>query len=535
MSAPFSSHRPVIMGTRWMITADHPLAAQAGAAVLESGGNAVDAAIAANLVMSVVRPHMCGLGGDLFALIYMAGEGKFEALNASGRAPAAANLEFFRKKGYREMPEAGLLTATVPGAIAGWQAALEKFGTMSLDRLLPKAIDYAANGFPIYHELQGALQERRSFLKLSPTAFETFFKAGKLPKVGQRLVQPLLARSLEILADQGPDAFYRGSLGEALVRFCEESGGLIGHQDLQDHTITWQAPLKTTYKDHEICTQPPNSQGIALLMQANMLESFDLGSEMEFGRIEPVHLMVEAKKLAFADRDKYVCDPAFHPVPVEKMLDKGYAKMQIDRIDFSFAAGAVPATDFSARGDDTIFLSAVDGDGNAVSLIQSLFEAFGSCVMVPEIGVILHNRGRGFSLDPNHVNRIEPHKRPYHTLHPVMILKDGRPYMVLGTPGADGQTQTIIQLITSILEFNADVQQAVEAPRWRGYPDGTLQLEGRFPPETITGLKRRGHAVELLSAWDSNMGSSQIILIDSSDGILKAGADPRRQAYAIGS
>jgi len=534
MPTQFGSHRPVIMGTRWMITADHPLAARAGAAVLEAGGNAVDAAIAANLVMTVVRPHMCGLGGDLFALIYMAGEQKFEALNASGRAPSAATLDYFRQQGYAAIPETGLLTATVPGAIAGWQAALQKYGTMPLDRLLPKAIDYAEHGFPVYPELQAVLQGCRNLLEQSPAASQTFFKDGRLPRVGQRLIQPLLARSLKMLADRGPDAFYRGPLGEALVSFCKASGGLISPQDLADHAVTWHAPLKTAYKGHEICTQPPNSQGIALLMQANMLEYFDLGARMEFGRTDLVHLMVEAKKLAFADRDKYVCDPAFHPVPVKQMLDKGYAEKQIERIDSRVAAGAVPASDFTAGGNDTIFLSVVDRDGNAVSLIQSLFEYFGSCVMIPETGIILHNRGRGFSLDPNHVNRLEPRKRPYHTLHPVMILKDGRPYMVMGTPGADGQTQTIIQLITSMLEFEADVQQAVEAPRWRGYPDGTLKLEGRFPAETIAGLKNRGHAVEVLPDWDPVMGSAQIILIDRQNGVLKAGADPRRQAYAIG-
>ena len=269
-------------------------------------------------------------------------------------------------------------------------------------------------------------------------------------------------------------------------------------------------------------------------MQANMLENFDLAATMKFGQAELVHLMVEAKKLAFADRDKYDCDPEFHPVPTDQMLHKGYAKKQIERIDSEKAAGAVAATDFTDGGNDTIFLSAVDNGGNAVSLIQSLYEAFGSCVMVPETGMILHNRGRGFSLDPDHVNRLEPRKRPYHTLHPAMIFKNGRPYMVLGTPGADGQTQTLIQLITSILEFKANVQQAVEAPRWRGNPDGTLQLEGRFPSETIAGLEARGHVLERLADWDPVMGSAQIILIDTNAGVLKAGADPRRQDYAIG-
>ena len=320
MPTQFCAHRPVVMGTHWMITADHPLAAQAGAAILEAGGNAVDAAIGANLVMAVVRPHMCGLGGDLFALIYMAAESKFEALNASGRAPSAANLDFFGAKGYTVMPETGLLTATVPGAMAGWQAALEKYGSMSLDRLLPKAIDYAQNGFPVYAELRGAIGDRLAFLKQSPVAAETFFPKGQLPEVGQGLIQPRLAESLKILADRGPDAFYRGPLGEALIALCESDGGLIGPQDLTDHTVTWHAPLKTDYKGYEVCTQPPNSQGIALLMQANMLENFDLAETMKFGQTELVHLMVEAKKLAFADRDKYVCDPDFHNVPVDQML-----------------------------------------------------------------------------------------------------------------------------------------------------------------------------------------------------------------------
>jgi gamma-glutamyltranspeptidase/glutathione hydrolase len=520
------------MGTKWMITADHPLAAQAGAAVLEAGGNAVDAAVAANLVMTVVRPHMCGLGGDLFALIYMAKDKRFEALDASGRAPYAGNLEVFREKGHKTLPETGILTATIPGAIAGWQAAADKYGTMGLEQLLPKAIYYAANGFPVYAELRGSLEDRRMFLEQSPAASETFFKNGKLPEVGELLVQPRLAESLKMLADRGADAFYRGPLGEALIAFSDATGGLFSQRDLDDHTVTWHEPLKTTYRGYEICTQPPSSQGIALLMQANMLENYDLMSMGGFGRTELIHLMVEAKKLAFADRDKYICDPAFHRVPLEKLLDKNYAKQQIERIDPAVAAPAVAPTDFTG-GNDTIFLAVVDGDGNAVSLIQSLFEAFGSCTMVPETGITLHNRGRGFTLEPDHVNCLEPHKRPYHTLHPAMILKDGRPYIVLGTPGADGQTQTIIQLTTSMLDFNANVQEATEAPRWRGNPDGTLQLEGRFPSETIAELKAKGHKVELLSDWHQIMGSSQAILIDTEKGILMGGADPRRQAYAI--
>lgn len=532
MTTKFSSHRPTVMGTHWMITADHPLAAQAGASILEAGGNAVDAAIAANLVMTVVRPHMCGIGGDLFALVYMAETKKFEALNASGRAPGAATLDFYHEQGYSVMPETGILTPTVPGAIAGWQAFLEKYGTMGLDRLLTKAIGYAENGFPVYKELKEAILERREFLQRSPAAAETFLRNGKVPGVGELLLQPHLAESYKILAEQGPEAFYRGSLGRALIDYSKTAGGLFSDQDLADHTVSWHAPLKTNYKGYEICTQPPNSQGIALLMQANMLENHD-PANTGFGHPELVHRMVESKKLAFADRDRYVCDPDFSAVPIERLLDKAYAKKQLQRIDPDTAAREVEATDFTG-GDDTVYLAVVDGNGNAVSLIQSLFEAFGSCVMIPETGMMLHNRGRGFSLDPAHANCLEPGKRPYHTLHPAMILREGRPYIVMGTPGADGQTQTLIQLTASMLEFGADVQEAMEAPRWRSEPDGTLLMESRFSAETVADLRARGHHVIIESDWSRVMGSSQAIQIDADSGVLMGGADPRRQAYAIG-
>ena len=351
--------------------------------------------------------------------------------------------------------------------------------------------------------------------------------------MGELLVQARLAESLKMLAEKGPDAFYSGPLGAALVAFSETTGGLFSRQDLLDHTVTWHEPLKTTYRGYEICTHPPNSQGIALLMQANMLENYNLSDLGGFGHTGLVHLMVEAKKLAFADRDRYVCDPAFHQVPIEKLLDKTYAKKQTTRIDPAAAAHEVTPTEITG-GDDTIFLAVVDGDRNAVSLIQSLYDPFGSCTMVPETGMLLHNRGLGFTLAPDHPNCLEPHKRPYHTLHPAMILKDGRPYMVLGSPGADGQTQTVMQLTTSMLDFKANVQEATEAPRWRSNPDGTLMLESRFPSETIAELKTMGHRIDVLADWHEIMGSSQIIMLDSDHGILMGGADPRRQAYAIG-
>lgn len=534
MSKSFSSHRPVIMGTNWMISADHPLAAQAGATVLESGGNAVDAAVAANLVLAVVRPHMCGLGGDLFALIYQAQTGRLDALNASGRSPYRATRDHYLGLGLKVIPEDGLLTATVPGAIDGWESVLGKYGTRSLADLLPKAVSYAEKGFPVYPELVQAIEKRAPLLAKSPAAAKVFLRDSNLPQVGQRLVQADLAESLRLLAAQGRDAFYRGRLGETLVRFSEKAGGLFGPKDLSDHASTWTEPLKLNYKGLTVCTLPPNSQGIALLMQMAILENCGM-TGLGHNTADYIHLLVEAKKLAFAVRDKYICDPDFHPVPVDLMLSAEQIRGQADRIDRLKASSLVKPRDFSAGGKDTVYLAVVDQEGNAVSLIQSLYEAFGSCVMIPETGIILHNRGRGFTLDPDHVNCLQPHKRPYHTLHSVMVLKDGQPYLVLGTPGADGQTQTVTQALMNQLEFGASVQEAVEAPRFRSNPDGSLLLEGRLNIEVVSELKDRGHKVELVSAWDGVMGSCQMILIDRENKVMLAGADPRRQAYAIGS
>ncbi len=529
----FTTHRPLLMGTRWMITADHPLAAQAGGSVLESGGNAVDAAVAANLVMTTVRPHMCGLGGDLFMLIFKASSENLEVLNASGRSPAKASREAYREMGYEEVPETGVHAVTVPGAIAGWQAALEKHGTLGLDTLLARALPYARDGFPVYGELVQVIRERRNHLLAGGAAGEIFLPGGRIPRVGQRLVQPRLAESYQALMDVGPDAFYRGRLGEALVAFSDTAGGFLSADDLAAHTVDWQRPITTVYRDHTIATAPPNSQGIALLMQANILAGLDL-TAMPVDSAELVHQMVEAKKLAFADRDTYVCDPAFHPVPVDAMLARAGAADQLARIDPDRAAETVTPRDFTRGGEDTVYLTVVDADGNAVVLIQSLYEAFGACALVPQTGMLLHNRACGFTLAAGHPNVLAPGKRPYHTLHPAMILRNGRPAILLGSPGADGQTQTNIQLAVDLIDFGADAQQANEAPRWRSNPDGSLMIENRFPAKTIEGLVARGHDVRVLESYAIIMGSSQVIVIDHENNVLQAGADPRRQAYAIG-
>jgi len=533
MSTHFGTHRPVLMSTRWMITADHPLAVQAGASVLEAGGNAVDAAIAANLVMTTVRPHMCGIGGDLFMLIHMAGSGAFEALNASGRSPARASLAAYRELGYTTMPATGIHTCTVPGAIAGWQAALERHGSLGLDTLLGRALPYAEHGFPVYAELVGAIEERKSILRAAAATREIFLPGGKPPRVGQLMVQPGLGQSYRLLMEEGPDAFYRGPLGEALVAFSDAAGGFFSEADLAAHRVDWQTPITTDYRGCTIATQPPNSQGIALLMQANLLEHQDIAG-LGIDSAELIHLMVEGKKIAFADRDAYVCDPVFQPVPVEDMLAKETARTRAGRIELRQAASAFPPRDFTRAGNDTVYLTVVDAEGNAVALIQSLYEAFGSCALVPQTGMVLQNRGCGFSFDADHPNVLAPNKRPYHTLHPAMILRAGRPYIILGSPGADGQTQTNMQLAVDMLDYAADPQQACEAPRWRSNPDGSLMIEDRYPERTLDRLKTMGHQIEVLEGYAAVMGSAQAIRIDRENGVLQAGADPRRQAYALG-
>ena len=521
------------MGTNWMITSGHPLASQAGAAILDRGGNAVDAAIAANAVLNVVRPHMCGIGGDAFIILYMAKQKEIKALNASGRSPYKATRDFFVKMGMEKIPDKGILTATVPGALDGWITALENYGTMPLETLLQRAIEYAEGGFPVYRELSLVIENESSLLKRCPASERIFLTNGRPPKPGELLVQNDLAESLKKIAERGKDAFYRGEIGRQLVKFSRENDGLFTEEDLEDHCSTWVQPIETAYKGYRICEIPPNSQGIALLMQANIIENFEL-NKLGHNSADYVHLLVETKKLVFADRDKYVCDPDFHPIPVEKMVSKAYAKEQMSRIDLSRAALDVSPTNFSSAGEDTIYLAVVDKEGNAVSMINSLYEAFGSGIVIEGTGIMLQNRGKDFSLDSAHLNCIEPHKRPYHTLSPCMILKEDHPFMVLGTPGADGQTQSLLQVIVNIIDFNADVQEAVESPRWRSNPGDSLLIESRFPATVIEGLRAKGHQTELLPGWSALCGGAQGIVIDLENRVLMGGADPRRQAYAIG-
>ena len=533
MKPVFMSHRPAVMGTNWMITSDHPLASQAGAAVLEKGGNAVDAAIAANAALCIVRPHMCGIGGDLFLLLYWAKDRGLNALNASGRSPYRATPEFYTQKGLKQIPAKGILPITVPGTVDGWVTAHEKYGTIPLEHLLQRAIEYGEKGFPIYQELSQVIQEEMGLLRTCPASEKIFLKGGQVPKAGDLLIQKDLAESFREVARGGRDVFYKGKIGRALVSLSERNEGLFSEKDLLDHSSNWVEPLVTTYKGHEIYVMPPNSQGIALLMQANMIENEDL-SELGHQTVEFIHFLVEAKKLAFADRDRYVSDPDFNRIPVGRMISKRYGKEQMARIDPNRAASQVSPSDLTSTGEDTVYLAAVDRDGNVVSMINSLYETFGSGMTMEGTGILLHNRGKDFFLDPNHFNGLKPYKRPYHTLSPAMVFKGERPFMALGTPGADGQTQTLMQILIHLIDFGADIQEAIESPRWRSNPGNHLYAEGRFSSQILEGLKAKGHQIEVLPDWSSICGGAQGIVINRKSGVLMGGADPRRQAYVIG-
>jgi gamma-glutamyltranspeptidase/glutathione hydrolase len=528
----FKNYRPSLKGSRWMVTADHPLAAQAAASILEGGGDAVEALVMANLVMTVVNPHMCGLGGDLFALVYRAELRQVRALDAAGFAPLKANLEAYLEKGIKQIPATGIHSCTVPGALAGWQTLLDDYGRLGLDTLIGQAIGYAREGFPAYGTLIESIINRSTQLNTSPEAASIFLPGGQPPKVGQIISQPTLADSLALIADQGPEVFYCGQLGEKLVDLSNELDGFFSPEDLADYRIIWKQPLTAGYRDFTLATQPPPSQGMALLMQARMLDQADLGS-MKPGSAELVHLMVETKKLAFGERDRYLCDPAFHQIPLDYLLSSEKIYELADRI--GERAATLPCRyRFARGGEDTVYMTAVDEQGNAAVLIQSLFQEFGSCLMVPGTGIFLHNRGRGFSMNRSHPCRLEPRKRPYHTLQPLMVLDGDQPCLLLGTPGADGQTQTNMQVLVNLIDFGADAQGAVDAPRWRSMPDGELLLETRFPFETVNQLSKRGHNIKQLIDFSSLMGSAQAIKIDREKHILTGGADGRRMAYGLG-
>ena len=536
-----SQNRPDVRGQIGAVSAGHPLAAQAGLRVLQDGGNATDAIIAMAGVLAVVRPHMNGIGGDAFGIFYNGETGEVTALNASGRSGALATPEFFAVAELDRIPSIGPLSVSVPGAVAGWIDAHDRYGSMNFAELLSTGIDYARNGFAVSSRLAQDFEEQGQ--NLNDAGRDLYLPNSNPPKVGSLLRNPQLANSLEIVADQGKEGFYNGSIAQKLSAFITEQGGYLRQGDFASHTSTWVTPLRGDYLNHEFVVMPPNTQGVTQLALFEMAKSHDLAS-MTQNSADYLHTLVELKKLAFADRDRWVADPNSANVPVDQLLDADYLKNRAQLIDMSVAAESaepgfgdeIHAEPNGNRSDagDTVFITAVDQWGNAVSWIQSNFAGFGSGLLDEATGILLHNRGALFTLETGHPNQVAPDKRPYHTLSPTMALyPSGEFAFTLGTPGGDSQTQTILQITHNMLVFGMTPQQAIEAPRFRSLSGLRLAIEDRVSEEALLDLRQRGHLLNLVEGWTATFGGAHMIHHDPETGVLTAAADPRREAYAI--
>ncbi len=538
----FCTGRSVVVATEGMVATSHPLAAQIGLDVLKKGGNAVDAAIAANAALGLMEPMSCGVGGDLYALVWDAKTKKLHGLNASGRAPAKATRDYFAVKGHKEISTTGPLSWSVPGCVDGWDTLRQRFGSRPLAELLQPSIDYADKGFAVTEIIAGSWRTAEAELATHPDSAKTYLHDGKAPAFGSVFKNPNLARTYRALAKEGRDAFYKGELAKAMVAFSDANGGLFSLKDFADHTSTWVDPVSTTYRGYDVWQIPPPGQGIAVLQMLNILEGYDV-KKMGPESADTWHLFLEAKKLAFADRARYYADPAFAKVPTAELISKQYADGRRALIDMKTALKDVAAGDAKLGMADTVYLTVVDKDRNCVSLIQSVYFGFGSGMVPGDLGFALQNRGCLFSLDPKHSNRLEPNKRPFHTIIPSMVTKDGKPWFVFGVMGGDMQPQGHVQVLCNLIDFGMDAQQAGEAPRMQHYGSATptgdparkdggrADAEPGIPDEVMEELKKRGHHV---SRVKRNGGGYQGILIDPKTGVLHGGSEPRKDGCAVG-
>ena len=534
--------RSVVMARNGMVATSQPLAAQAGLDVLKSGGNAVDAAIAVNAVLGVVEPMSCGIGGDLFVIYWDAKTETLYGLNASGRSPQKLNREVFKEQGLDAIPVEGPLPWSVPGCVDGWQMLADRFGSRPLAELLGPAISYAEDGFPVSEIIAGRWKDADKALASWPDSAGTWLIDGRPPRAGEIFRNPRLARTYRAIAADGRDVFYQGSIAEQIVAFSQANGGYFSLQDFADHQGEWVEPVSTNYRGYEVWELPPNGQGIAALEMLNILEAYDV-AKMGSHSADYLHLLVEAKKLAFADRAVFYADPAFADLPVAGLISKEYANQQRKRIDPNRAAVDVPAGNPILESGDTIYLSVVDKDRNCCSFIQSIYHGFGSKVTPGELGFCLQNRGALFSLDDSHANRLEPHKRPFHTIIPAMVTRDGKPWLCFGVMGGDMQPQGHVQILVNMIDFGMNVQAAGDAARMRhlgsATPTGTpmqadggkVAVESGIPEATIKLLQERGHVI---IRSPGSFGGFQGIRIDHEQGVLHGGTDPRKDGAAVG-
>jgi gamma-glutamyltranspeptidase/glutathione hydrolase len=525
--------RSVVRAQHGMVATSQPLASQVGIDVMKRGGNAVDAAIAMAAVLNVTEPMMTGIGGDAFALVYWSKTRELKGLNASGRAPRALTLDYFVKRKMKRMPSTGMESITIPGAFDGWVTLLEKYGTMRLADLLTPAIDYAENGFPVMEKCAEDWAAEVNKLRRTPAAAANYLVDDRAPRAGEVFRQPNLARTFRVLAKGGRDAFYKGEIAREVVHYFQRNGGFISMEDLAAQKSEWVEPISTDYRGYTVYEIPPNGQGITALIALNILEGFDL-KVMSAEPSSYYHTLIEATKLAFADRNRYIADPHFAKVPVAELLSKEYAAKRRALIDPNKALDSPPPGDIDL-GSDTTYFTVVDKDGNAVSFINSLFDAFGSGIVAGDTGIVFQNRGSGFSLDPNHPNRFEPGKRPFHTIIPAMVFRNGQLFMSFGVMGGAIQPQGHVQVLVNLIDRSMGLQQAIDAPRFRFLSGREVLLEDELSDSIIQQLISLGHVrAKPPGVLRSSMGGGQAIMIDPDSKTLMGASDPRKDGIALG-
>ena len=530
----FDSRRSTVLAKHGMVATSQPLAAVAGMRVLMQGGNAVDAAVASAAVLNVVEPVSTGIGGDMFALVWNNREKSVRAINGSGRSPRAASIDALEAEGHRTMPQAGVHSVTVPGAVHGWETLLAECGAMPMSELLQPAIQYAGEGFPVSDIIafQWAGQEEK--LGRLPSGQEMLLNGGA-PKHGEVMRIPTLARTLEAVAEGGSEAFYTGEIAEKIAAFIQEQGGCMETEDLAAHSSGWEEPISTDYRGVKCWECPPNGQGVAALEALNIVEGFDIAG-MGSQTPDTYHHLIEAMRLAFADAFQYVADPAHAHVPTAELLSKEFAAKRRALIDPRKAMKSVPYGKVHG-GSDTVYISAVDGQGNACSFIYSIYSNFGSGLVVPGTGIVLHNRGGLFSMDRDHANALAGGKRPYHTIIPGLATRDGELYLCYGVMGAFMQPQGHLQVMTNLVDHGMDPQQALNALRFI-VTEEDVALEEGLSPDIIAGLKGRGHNVRTIDSYyrglSGGFGGAQLIQRDPDTGVLRGASEPRKDGCAVG-
>ncbi|MBK6390861.1 MAG: gamma-glutamyltransferase [Saprospiraceae bacterium] len=533
--------RSEVIAQNGMVCTSHPLSTQAGIEILRAGGNAIDAAIAANAMEGVVEPHVNGIGGDIFAIVWDNKTKKLYGLNGSGRSPYSLTLAEFKKRGLTHIPSTGPLPVSVPGCVDGWFELHKKFGSMPMERILSHAIQYARNGFPVHDELAGSLRAIPRIYGQYPNVKEHYYPNGEVPKKGDIFKNPNLANTLEKIAKGGRDVFYKGEIARTIDAFFKKVGGYLSYKDLADHTSTWVEPVSTNYRGYDVWELPPNGQGIAALQMLNILEGYDF-SKIPWGSPEHIHLFVEAKKIVFEDRAKFYSDMDFVKIPVRSLISKEYADERRKLINPDRALSRIDAGNPALKDGDTIYLTVADKDGNMVSLIQSNYRGFGSGMMADGLGFMFQDRGELYSLTDGQNNTYAPHKRPFHTIIPAFMTKDGQPIMSFGVMGGGYQPLGHVEIVMDVVDFGMNVQEAGDAPRIdhdgsseptgeKMEGSGTVMLESGFPYETIRELMRKGHKV---GYGLGGYGGYQCIRFDPIRKVYFGASESRKDGQAAG-